>query len=183
MKFVFDERKTAEAAAYLLRLRGGRMPYMKLIKLLYLADRESLVETGYPITGDIQLSMNFGPVLSHVLDAIHYGSPVWNEYVSVPDGYDVSLVSTAHDVALDELSPYDRAMLGRVNDTVGSLDQWALVRYTHQLPEWENPNGGAVPIDPRIVLQEAGRSDREIQEVAAEVEAIHTFRTLYAGTR
>jgi hypothetical protein len=33
----FNERKATEAAAYLLKLRGGRMSYMKLIKLLYLA--------------------------------------------------------------------------------------------------------------------------------------------------
>ncbi|MGE0134681.1 MAG: hypothetical protein AB7L91_10365 [Dehalococcoidia bacterium] len=48
MQFVFDERRAAQAAAQLLELRGGRMPYMKLIKLLYWADRESLIETGTP---------------------------------------------------------------------------------------------------------------------------------------
>lgn len=30
--------------------------------------------------------MNDSPVLSHILDAIRYGSPVWDEYVSFPDG-------------------------------------------------------------------------------------------------
>ena len=36
----FNEVKATQAAARLLRNRGGRMKYLKLIKLLYLADRE-----------------------------------------------------------------------------------------------------------------------------------------------
>jgi hypothetical protein len=38
----FDEKKATEVAAFLLKMRGGKMSYLKLIKLLYLADRESL---------------------------------------------------------------------------------------------------------------------------------------------
>ena len=68
MEFVFNDRKTAQAAAWLLDRQEGRMPYLKLIKLLYLADRQSLIESGYPITGDRLVSMDRGPVLSRVLD-------------------------------------------------------------------------------------------------------------------
>ena len=38
----FNERKATEAAAHLLALRGGQMHYLKLLKLLYIADREAL---------------------------------------------------------------------------------------------------------------------------------------------
>ena len=48
MKFVFDERKAAQAAAHLLHRHGGPMPYIKLIKLLYLADRRGLRRDGSP---------------------------------------------------------------------------------------------------------------------------------------
>jgi hypothetical protein len=48
----FDERKATEATALLLSLRGGQMHYMKLIKLLYLADRRALLRWGIPITTD-----------------------------------------------------------------------------------------------------------------------------------
>ena len=46
MRFVFDERRAAQAAARLLDKHGGTMPWLKLVKLLYLADRAALVEGG-----------------------------------------------------------------------------------------------------------------------------------------
>jgi hypothetical protein len=52
VRFRFNERKAAQAAAYLLAKRGGRMDYRKLLALLYLADRQKLVERGHTITGD-----------------------------------------------------------------------------------------------------------------------------------
>ena len=64
----FNEKKATQAAAHLLRLRGGRMSYMKLIKLLYLADREALLRWGRTISTDRYVSMDRGPVLSRVLD-------------------------------------------------------------------------------------------------------------------
>ena len=75
MEFFFDERKAAQAASVLLDRHEGRMPYIKLLKLLYLADREALIETGLPITGDRFVSLKFGPVLSRVLDLIKDSSP------------------------------------------------------------------------------------------------------------
>jgi uncharacterized phage-associated protein len=57
VRFPFDERKAAQAAAYLLKKHDGRLNFMKLIKLLYLADRKSLLENGKPITGDRMLAM------------------------------------------------------------------------------------------------------------------------------
>src|SRR5207249_3792384 len=64
----FNERKATQAAAHLLRLRGGSMSYLKLIKLLYLADREALLRWGRPISTDCYMAMDRGPVLSRVLD-------------------------------------------------------------------------------------------------------------------
>ena len=64
----FNEKKATQAAAHLLKLRGGKMSYMKLIKLLYLADREAILAWGRPITTDGYASMDRGPVLSRVLD-------------------------------------------------------------------------------------------------------------------
>ncbi len=46
------------------------MSYMKLIKLLYLADREALARWGRPITTDTYVAMKHGPVLSYILNLI-----------------------------------------------------------------------------------------------------------------
>ena len=50
MMLLFNEAKATQAAARLLFLRGGTMSYVKLIKLLYLADREALIRWGRPVT-------------------------------------------------------------------------------------------------------------------------------------
>jgi uncharacterized phage-associated protein len=48
----FDESKATEAAAFLLSRSDQTMNYMKLIKLLYLTDREALIRWGRPISTD-----------------------------------------------------------------------------------------------------------------------------------
>jgi uncharacterized phage-associated protein len=70
----FDESKATEAAAFLLSRSDQTMNYMKLIKLLYLADREALIRWGRPISTDRYVSMKHGPVLSNVLNLISFGS-------------------------------------------------------------------------------------------------------------
>jgi uncharacterized phage-associated protein len=66
MHLRFHFEKSLQAAGVLLHLEGGRMPYMRLLKLLYIADREMLAETAKPVTGDRAYAMKNGPVLSHV---------------------------------------------------------------------------------------------------------------------
>ena len=67
----FSVERTAQAAAVLLRRADGhRMPYIRLLKLLYVADRESVRGTGFPITGDDPCAMRRGPVLSITHDLI-----------------------------------------------------------------------------------------------------------------
>ena len=73
MRLPFNEAKAAQAAARLLKKRGGKMAYMKLIKLLYLVDREALRRWGRPVTTDRYVSMDHGPVLSSTLDLINHG--------------------------------------------------------------------------------------------------------------
>ena len=47
----FDFRRALQAGAYLLRLDGKRMGYLRLLKLMYVAEREWLAETGEPSPG------------------------------------------------------------------------------------------------------------------------------------
>ncbi len=40
-RYIFDEKKATQAAGILISKSGGTINYMKLIKLIYLANRES----------------------------------------------------------------------------------------------------------------------------------------------
>jgi uncharacterized phage-associated protein len=73
MTFRFDFEKTLQAAGILLSLDGLRMDRIRLLKLLYIVDRELLVQAGRPLTGDVAVAMNYGPVLSRVYDLIRGG--------------------------------------------------------------------------------------------------------------
>ena len=62
---MFNERKAAQMAAFFLgQLLDRKMPHLKLMKLLYLSDREAVRAFGWPISGDRLVSMPHGPVLS-----------------------------------------------------------------------------------------------------------------------
>ena len=130
----FNERKATQAAAYLLQMRGGKMSYMKLIKLLYLADRAALVRFGRPITTDRYVSMDRGPVLSRVLDLATDGDIpgqelIWGAAISEPkSNYEVSLREDPGD---DELSEAEVGVLEEIFERFGRMSRWELVDVAH----------------------------------------------------
>ena len=170
----FREDKATQAAALLLGWAGGSMNYMKLIKLLYLADRTALVRWGRPITFARAVSMKHGPVLSEVLDLINEGNPpgtrsLWNRAVSSPANYEVRLNGAC---AADDLSDAEEAVLGEVFRDYGGLDPWPLVDLLHStLPEWI-PTSGAIPIHYRDILLNEGWTEAEVAEVESELENV-----------
>ncbi|HET7233999.1 MAG TPA: Panacea domain-containing protein [Longimicrobium sp.] len=170
----FREDKATQAAALLLKWAGGSMNYMKLIKLLYLADRTALVRWGRPITFARAVSMKHGPVLSEVLDLINEGSPpgtrsLWNRAVSSPTNYEVRLNG---DCSADDLSDAEESVLVEVFNQYGSLDPWPLVDMLHStLPEWI-PTSSAIPIQYRDILLNEGWTEAEVAEVESELENV-----------
>ena len=97
IRFKFNEKKTTQVASLFIEKEGGTINYMKLIKLLYFADREALVSWERPLTGDTYFSMKHGPVLSNVLDIINNagdpeGNSYWYKYISPPSNYEVGLI-------------------------------------------------------------------------------------------
>ena len=179
MRFVFNARKAAQAAAHLVKLHGGSINLMALIKLLYLADRQALLETGYPITGDRMVSMPHGPVLSRIYDSAKWGNTEgepWYEYISERNNHDVSLLLDPPES--DELSQYELEVLRKIHDDFGSMSQWELRDLTHTLPEWQDPQGSSLPIDAETILRMAGKSDQEIQRYSLEAEEVYFLSTV-----
>ena len=180
MRLRFNERKATQAAARLLELRGGRMSYLKLIKLLYLADREALLRSGRPITTDRYFSMDRGPVLSRVLDLVtdgdEPGAPcIWANHISGPANFEVKLEAPP---GRDELSDAELALLDGVFRAHGNKSRWELVDLTHKLPEWQDPQGGAVPISYRDILKAGGKTELEIAAIEDELEGVALAETV-----
>lgn len=182
----FNEVKATQAAARLLMRHGGEMNCMKLIKLLYLIDRESLSRWGRPVSTDRYFSMDKGPVLSEILDLVnhprrpHVASP-WRDIVSEPHGNSVSLLSNGAPPN-DELSRAEEDLIDEVYAEHGSKNPWALAAFVHELPEWKNPHGSSIPITYEDILKAVGKKDDEIQEIESELEAASKAERLFADS-
>ena len=174
MNLRFREAKTTQAAARLLTLRGGRMNYMKLIKLLYIVEREALLTWGRPVTADRCVSLPKGPILSQTLNLINEGpSPdtpsAWAEHISQPENYDVRLMSPAGE---DELSEAEKSLIDDVFKRYGDMNRWALVDLVHAFPEWQDPDGSALPITYCDILKAGGKTDLEIAAILQDIAAV-----------
>jgi uncharacterized phage-associated protein len=174
----FREDKATQAATLFLQWAGGRMNYMKLIKLLYLADRKALLAQGCPISFARPVSMKHGPVLSEVLDLVNEGSPpgteaIWTRAISAPQNYQVQLSTPCPP---DDLSDAEEEMLREVFEEYGALAPWPLVDHLHEvLPEWTETEG-AVPIRYRDILRSEGWSEERIAELESELDDLAWIR-------
>lgn len=145
LHFRFNFDRALQASACLLRLDNKRMSYLRLMKLLYIAEREWVAETGEPITGDRAYAMKQGPVFSAVYDLIRgkdARSGQWDDFIH-KDGYNVTLV---RDPGRGDLSPGIVDKLYEVTARYRDDSDWDVVAVTHTFKEWEkNFDGSSHP--------------------------------------
>lgn len=181
MRLRFDEKKTTQAAARLLSLAGGRLPYIKLLKLLYLVDREALLRWSSPVTGDHYYSMKMGPVLSNVYDLVTTTEPegFWADHITKASQYDVSLIRDAGD---GELSEAEDELIEEVFASYGKMDKFRLVDLLHEiLPEWERVTEGRKPIEFASILEAGKKSPEEIDAIESELRAVDLVHSVFAA--
>jgi len=147
------------------------MSYMKLIKLLYLADRDALDKWGRTITTDTYVSMDKGPVLSHVLDRINEGpfpgdASFWAQHITSSGGYEVTLTI---DPDGELLSEAEDELLDKIFKVYGHLSRWEIVDLVHTLPEWKDPDGGAIPIHYADILKALNKDQEDIDAIVDEL--------------
>ncbi len=182
MYFHFGTRKIVEAAGVLLRSEPcRRMSYLRLLKLLYISDRESLQETGRPIIGTRTVAMEHGPVHSEVLDLIkgqRWDEPVWGEFIR-KDGYEVELQKEKEPGVLS-LSRYEIGKLDEVAARYRDMDDWQLVGITHEFPEWEmnHKEGTSTDIPLQDIIQAVGRS-AEQEAILQDAERTNALNKLF----
>lgn len=170
--FRFDIDKAAQAVGVILREEPGhRINYMKLLKLLEIAERESLKETGNMITGDRLVAMDRGPVPSNVYNLIkgeHLGTVHWDSFIE-RERYHVSLGSKHPGVS--RLSRFEIAKLTQVTKRHANDDEWEMVRITHEFDEWKKNRpleGSCRTIPIADVLMAVGLSDEQAKAILEE---------------
>lgn len=176
MYFHFGTRKIVEAIATLLRSEGSRrMGCLRLLKLLYIADRESLRETGRPIVGTKPVAMDYGPLHSEAYDLIkgaHWGAETWAQFIQ-KDGHEVELTD---DPGVLTLSRYEIDTLTETARKYRDTEDFDLAALTHTFPEWKANwrEGTSRPIPMEDIIEAVGRSGEreEILQDAAETKAV-----------
>jgi uncharacterized phage-associated protein len=180
----FKVRKAAQIAAFFARKEGGAINLLKLVKLIYLANRRAMEKYDYPLIDDYLVSMDQGPVNSTVYDymnGVRQEREDWEEFVTGRTGYTVGLRHRALSTKdLDELSDADLGILNKIWDRFGRLDEWALVKYTHRhCPEWEDPHGTSLGIPYERVFKALGK--KHSAELARLIEQRRQIASSFSG--
>lgn len=175
MTFTFNIHKAIASTGYFYNLNGGKITVLKLVKMLYYADRLALQELHYPITGDSFASLKNGPIVSGIYDLVKgvYGGgrqKLWNEYIGKRAGHTIPLVKSP---SLNSLSKSELRILKSSFEKIVGMSYDRLVRWTHKFPEWEDPGRSSKRIDPKTILKHTPLTDEEIEDVEAEVKHIN----------
>ncbi len=141
MMLEFDYKKATQAINYLTKKEGGQIDKLKLIKLVYLADRYHLRRYGRPIVNDAYFAMPLGPVGSSVKDIAEFSDFLdesERDYAGTYLGHGATpntMVSIA-DVDSGIFSKSEKEALDFAYNEFGGQTAAALVNVTHRYPEW-----------------------------------------------
>lgn len=135
-----DIRKIVQALTYLANYQPDKMlDNMKAFKLLWLADRYHLRQTGRTITGDSYYAMPYGIVPSDAKCLLENEKTKLKE----PKGYkNKYLILDNHQYKaiaepdLNEFSISDMEALDKVLEVYNKYDAFQLSDISHKFPEW-----------------------------------------------
>lgn len=159
--FRFDADKSLQAVAFLLRREPAhRMNYMRLLKILYIAEREALAESSQPITGSRVVATRRGIILDDVLQSIrghHRTASLWAGYTRL-DNYSIEMF---RDPGIGRLSRFVMEKLEEVAMRHQADDEWEMVEMTRRLAEWRRnePGDGCQEIPLSHIFEAVGRGD------------------------
>lgn len=154
-----DGEKADLFAAIMLRRLGGEVNYMKLMKLLYFAERFHLRRYMRPIAKDDLLAMKRGMVGSYWLNILR-GIGESRFFTTNKEKFTVKL---RNNVEIEEnrvLSKSEIEALDFSLDNFGKYNENELVEIIHQYPEWEKFKdrflgaGGVEDVDFRDILND-----------------------------
>jgi hypothetical protein len=186
MTFRFNARKATESASQFIKLEGGRMNVMKLVKMIYLLDRLSIKRRGIPVVGGMYYSMRNGPVTSELLDLVNSGKLAgepdssWEQFISDRQDHEVGFRG-ADGPPVRFLSESEIRLIAEIHREHGAKDQWEIRDWCHQnCGEWTPLDSGSESILVEEIAENVGKSKAEVKrlcEEAAESNLLHSARS------
>jgi len=179
----YNPTKAAQVIAkHLLLSKVKAVNIVKVVKLVYLSDREFLKRWGMPILDETRVSMKHGPVnystYQHINGEAGPDHAGWKALLSDRANHEIGLARTICEKDLDLLSRGEIEAIEAVWARFGHMDTWDLVHWTHQkenIPEWENPGDSMRPIPLVKIMKAIG-----IEDADEAFEAIEDYRRIDA---
>jgi uncharacterized phage-associated protein len=165
----FRSRKAAQACAFFAAKTAHGIEKLKLIKLMYLAERKHLGEKHKPILWDDFFSLPHGPICSGTLNGIdgRITQNIWNNFIARHGN--VAVATRRFERSdLDELSNSDIRTLESIWVEFGHCTASQLRNYTHDnCPEYTETDRQRIPISYLDILVALG--DENASSVAEEI--------------
>lgn len=182
----YNARQAAQVITYFaLKNDSRKISVLKVVKLVYLSDRESLAKFGFPILTERRVSMKHGPVNSQTYNNIKQDPKravdldEWSKFLTAVSDKKIGVRSGISRDALDELSSADISILDEVWDKFGHMTPSQLRRWTHDnCPEYEEVEFGSKTIELRRLVGKVGLTREQYEEVVAQESIDKLFRSL-----
>lgn len=166
----FDVSTAAQAASYFAQKAGGKIDMLKLIKLMYLAERKNMEVYDRPMFYDLFFSMEKGPVPSmvyYLIDGEKKDSE-WSKHIRSRKK-NSNIIECIGQGQFDHLSEADTEILEDVWQQFADLDGTEMAEWTHRhCTEWQNPSRGSQRITHQSIFRTLGK--KRASRLAENVE-------------
>ena len=165
----FRSRKAAQLCAYFALKSEGTIEKLKLIKLLYFAERKFLSENHHPMLFDEYYSLPHGPICSSALNGINgiIHEEIWDNYITRNGNIVVAIKSLSRD-EMDEVSDAELTVIDEIWKEFGHLTPSQLRNYSHRYcPEYTETKG-RIAISYKQILRAVGVENPDV--VANDIE-------------
>ena len=177
----FSPEKAVQLISLFLIKAGGSLEKLKLIKLIYLADRRFFELYGEPILWDEYYSLPQGPICSSALNCIdkNIASELSDAFFSAADNRNIQIEEHIEIGCFDHLCEAEINVADSVWQEHGAKTASQLRNYTHSnCPEYVLLEHGRIRIPYENILAAVG-NDRP-RETALELEAHRNVVAKYA---
>lgn len=171
MRFPFKEQKAVHLALLFLQHNGGVMSVSRLMNLMYLAERETILKRRHPITHDLYMATSYNVYLSNTFNFIHNKtSNLWNRCISCDDNRSLSV---KEDVNIDSLTNSEITIANEIFSRYKDINDLSAEQMAELFPEWlriKNANSS----EPEVIyvsdiMRAAGRSTDDTKHLLEQL--------------
>ncbi len=179
---LYNEIKATQVASLLVKMNGGKMDFLKCIKLLYSIEREALNRWMRPVIYDDLYSLQHGQVVSQTLDRAEYrdhqAKSFWSDCLRTTSDNTIHVIK---DCGIDTLSRAEIDLVKEVfeNNRGKTPEQLMGEHHNHALfPEWKNPGISRIRTKYSDLLTLLGKTEEQIKEFEADLDELANLEAL-----